>query len=278
MHRTRVGRVAMPAIPFVKANACGNDFLLIDGMHMPADLATFAKKICNRHSGVGADGVEWLLPDKEATLRARLFNADGSEAEISGNGTRCVAANWFAEQGTSQHPAESLTVRTGAGIKTCKLTAHQAGSNVYWFEMDMGEPQVGDEFPIKLAFSEVRGIPVSMGNPHFVVFVSEFAPGWQAEAAEIGKHHDFKHGINVELVRAGKPDSIEMRIFERGVGETRSSGTGSCAAAVAAIHSKKAQSPLKVVAPGGEQTVRWEGRSVFLNGPAQLVCRGEFFI
>ena len=261
----------MPAIPFVKASACGNDFLLIDGMHAPADLPAFAKKICDRHNGVGADGVEWLLPDKEATVRARLFNADGSEAEISGNGTRCVAAHWIAE-----HSGDTVTVRTGAGIKRCKLTARQ--ENEFWFEMDMGEPQIGDEFPIKLAFGEVRGIPVSMGNPHFVVFVSEFGPGWQAEAAEIGKHHDFKYGINVELVKPSRGDEIETRFFERGVGETRSSGTGSCASAVAAIHAGKAASPLKVVAPGGVQTVRWEGQSVYLNGPAQLVCRGEYFV
>lgn len=261
----------MPAIPFVKASACGNDFLLIEGMHMPPDLVAFAKRICDRHNGVGADGVEWLLPDKEASVRARLFNADGSEAEISGNGTRCVAAHWVDERG-----GETLTVRTGAGVKTCRLTAHDA--NVYWFETDMGEPQVGDEFAIKLAFGEVRGVPVSMGNPHFVVFVPEFSPGWQAEAAEIGKHHDFKYGINVELVRASKSDAIEMRIFERGAGETQSSGTGSCAAAVASIHAKKAASPVKVIAPGGVQTVRWDGQSVFLNGPAQLICRGEFFI
>jgi len=261
----------MPVIPFVKASACGNDFLLIDGMHAPADLPAFARRICDRHDGVGADGVEWLLPDKEATVRARLFNADGSEAEISGNGTRCVAARWIAERG-----GDEVTVRTGAGIKRCRLTARQESE--CWFEMDMGEPQVGDEFPIKLAFGEVRGVPVSMGNPHFVVFVEEFGPGWQAEAAEIGKHHDFKHGINVEFVRPSRGDEIEARFFERGVGETRSSGTGSCAAAVAAIHSKKAASPLKVSAPGGVQTVRWEGQSVFLNGPARLVCRGEYFI
>jgi diaminopimelate epimerase len=169
-----------------------------------------------------------------------------------------------------------VTVRTGAGIKRCRLTAKDESG--FWFETDMGEPQVGDEFPIKLAFGEVRGIPVSMGNPHFVVFVEQFGPGWQAEAAEIGKHHDFKHGINVELVMPSRGDEIETRFFERGVGETQSSGTGSCASAVAAIHAKKAASPLKVKAPGGVQTVRWEGQSVFLNGPAQLVCRGEYFV
>jgi diaminopimelate epimerase len=141
----------------------------------------------------------------------------------------------------------------------------------------MGEPQIGDEFSITLAFREVRGIPVSVGNPHFVVFADDFPPGWQAEAAEIGKHHDFKYGINVELVRATHPTAIDVRFFERGVGETSSSGTGSCAAAVAAIFSKRAESPVEVRAPGGVQTVRWEG-NIYLRGPVQLVGRGEFFV
>jgi diaminopimelate epimerase len=145
------------------------------------------------------------------------------------------------------------------------------------FEIAMGEPQVGDEFPIKVAFGEVRGIPVSMGNPHFVVFVEEFGPAWQGDAAEIGKHHDFKYGINVELVLVRDKGNIEVRFYERGVGETQSSGTGSCAAAVAAIFAKRAESPVRVHAPGGPQTVRWEDQ-VFLRGPAQLVCRGEFLL
>lgn len=260
----------MPAVPFLKASACGNDFLIIDGMHAPADMAAFSRRICDRHDGVGADGVEWLMPDKEAAVRARLFNADGSEAEISGNGTRCVAAAWLAE-----HGGDSVTVRTGAGIRRCRLASRDA--NTFQFEMDMGEPQVGDEFSIKLAFGDVRGTPVSMGNPHFVVFVPDFGPGWQGEAAEIGKHHDFKHGINVELVRPLKQDEVEVRFFERGVGETRSSGTGSCAAAVAAIHTGRAASPVRVLAPGGPQMVRWEAGPVLLTGPAQLICRGEFF-
>lgn len=258
------------AIPFVKASACGNDFLIVDGMHAPADLAAFSRRICERHQGVGADGVEWLFPAQDADVRARLFNADGSEAEISGNGTRCVAAYLCSEQAR-----EKVVIRTGAGLKTCTLTSRS--ETQYEFEIAMGEPQVGDEFPIKLAFSEVRGIPVSMGNPHYVVFVNEFAPGWQAEAAEIGRHHDFKHGINVELVAVKNKQTIEARFFERGVGETQSSGTGSCAAAVAAIATKKAESPLRVHTPGGVQMVRWE-QQVFLRGPAQLVCRGEFFV
>src|SRR6185437_16520369 len=255
----------MIAIPFVKASACGNDFLIIDGMHAPADLSAFTRRVCDRHNGVGADGVEWLFPAQDADIRARLFNADGSEAEISGNGTRCVAAYLCSEE-----PRERVTVRTGAGLKSCVLTS--LSENCFEFETDMGEPQVGDEFSIKVAFGEVRGIPVSMGNPHFVVFVKEFGPGWQAEAAEIGKHHDFKYGINVELVTSGKNNDIYARFFERGVGETQSSGTGSCAAAVASIAAGRAQSPVKVHTPGGAQMVRWEER-VFLRGPARLIGR-----
>lgn len=260
----------VPAVPFLKAAACGNDFLLIEGLHAPADLAAFSQRICDRHRGVGADGVEWLFPDNEADIRARLFNADGSEAEISGNGTRCVAAWLAAERGL-----ESARIRTGAGIRECKLTGRDATR--FEFEVNLGEPQPGEELSIKLAFGEVRGIPVSVGNPHFVVFVDEFRPGWQAEAAEMGRHHDFKYSINVELVRVTGRREIEARFFERGVGETLSSGTGSCASAVAAIASGRAESPLKVITPGGVQSVRWD-REVFLRGPAELLCRGEFFV
>jgi diaminopimelate epimerase len=258
------------AVPFVKASACGNDFLIIDGIHAPADLAAFSRRICERHQGVGADGIEWLFPAPDADVQARLFNADGSEAEISGNGTRCVAAYICSEQAK-----EKVVIRTGAGLKICNFTSRNG--NQYEFEIAMGEPQVRDEFSVKLAFREVRGMLVSMGNPHYVLFVNEFAPEWQTEAAEIGRHPHFKHGINVELVKPVDGKNIEARFFERGVGETQSSGTGSCAAAVAAIVAGKADSPLRVHAPGGVQTVRWE-EQVFLRGTAQLVCRGEFFV
>ncbi|HXM61470.1 MAG TPA: diaminopimelate epimerase [Terriglobales bacterium] len=258
------------AIPFVKASACGNDFLIIDGIHAPVDLARFSRRICERHDGVGADGVEWLFPAQDADVQARLFNADGSEAEISGNGTRCVAAYICSEQAK-----EKVVIRTGAGLKTCTFTSRN--DNQYELEIAMGKPEVEDELPIKLASREVRGIPVSMGNPHYVIFVDKFRPDWQIEAAEIGRHGNFKHGINIELVNTVDKRNIHARFFERGVGETQSSGTGSCAAAVAAIVAEKAESPLRVHTPGGVQTVRWEGQ-VFLRGTAQLVCRGEFLV
>jgi diaminopimelate epimerase len=258
------------AIPFVKASACGNDFLIIDGIHAPADIGEFSKRICDRHQGVGADGVEWLFPTQKADVQARLFNADGSEAEISGNGTRCVAAYLCSEQAK-----EKVVIRTGAGLKTCTFTSRN--NNQYEFEIAMGKPEVGNELPIKLLSHEVRGIPVSMGNPHYVIFVSGFKPDWQAEASVIGRHSDFKHGINVEFVNPVDKRNIDVRFFERGVGETQSSGTGSCAAAVASIVAKKAESPLRVHTPGGLQIVRWE-EQVFLRGTAQLLCRGEFFL
>jgi diaminopimelate epimerase len=258
-------------IPFVKADACGNDFLIIDGVDVSLDIADFSRRICDRHHGVGADGVEWLFPSTDTDVQARLFNADGSEAEISGNGTRCVAAYLYAKQ-----PKESFAIRTVAGVKTCTLTSRNESS--YEFETAMGEPQVGDEFPLRLSFGEVHGIPVSMGNPHYVMFVKEFSLTWQTEAAEIGHQPRFQQGTNVELVIVKDKSNVEVRFFERGVGATQSSGTGSCASAVAAIAANLVRSPVRVHAPGGVQTVQWEHGQVFLRGPAQLVCRGEFFV
>src|SRR5207237_1646259 len=142
-----------------------------------------SRALCDRHNGVGADGVEWLVPNGDSDLRVRLFNADGSEAEVSGNGTRCVAASYCAEH--NKAVGSVITIQTLAGAKRCTLQARDGMR--FEFEIEMGEPQPGDAFSIKLAFGEVTGIPVSMGNPHYVVFVDEFLPGWQAEAAEIGK-------------------------------------------------------------------------------------------
>ena len=259
-------------ISFTKASACGNDFLIIDGTSAPADLSEFTRRICDRHNGVGADGVEFLFPAQQdaVDVHARLINADGTEAEISGNGTRCVAA-YLVDRGSHG----KLAIRTGAGVKQCDLVSrHQ---NFFEFEMDMGRPEVGDDFSIQVAFGEVRGTPISVGNPHFVVFVKEFPINWQQQGAEIGRFQSFSQGVNVEFVRVQSSNDIEVRFYERGVGETQSSGTGSCASAVAAIARDHASSPLQVHAPGGTQVVRWDGENVRLRGPAQLICRGEFF-
>jgi diaminopimelate epimerase len=275
------GRSGARTIPFVKASACGNDFLLIDGRVIdglpkggspaPADLANLTRRICDRHNGVGADGVEWMFSHPSADVEIRLINADGSEAEISGNGTRCVAAYICEELGK-----EKITLQTGAGLKTCTLTKRVESE--YEFETTMGEADVSEELVLKVDASKVRGIPVSMGNPHYVVFVRQFAEGWQDEAAQIQRSPEFKHGVNVELVMVEGKHDVTARFFERGVGETRSSGTGSCASAVAAVATGRAESPVRVHAPGGTQTVRMEESSVFLRGPARLVCRGDFIL
>jgi diaminopimelate epimerase len=266
-------------VPFVKATACGNDFLIVDGSYAPGDMSAFSQRICDRHLGVGADGVEWLFPAPDADIQARLFNSDGSEAEISGNGTRCVAAYLCAEdiegRGADMKPVDrrhKFAIQTGAGIKTCMLISRAGAS--YEFETAMGQPE---ELTIKLESGEVRGIPVSMGNPHYVIFVPHYTPDWQGMAAEIGRSGNFKDGVNVELVIVKDRNTVETRFFERGVGATQSSGTGSCAAAVASIATGRTASPVLVHAPGGMQTVRWE-EQVFLRGPARLVCRGEYLV
>ncbi len=258
-------------IPFVKASACGNDFLLIDGTLAPQDVAGFTRRICDRHNGVGADGVEWMIPHFTADVEIRLVNADGSAAEISGNGTRCVAAYVCAQLGK-----ERISILTGAGMKICQLTSRL--DSEYEFEIEMGEAVVENEVVLKVAGGEVRGVPVSMGNPHFVTFVPEFATSWQAQAAEIQRNPRFPQGVNIELVAVDSRFDVRARFFERGVGETQSSGTGSCAAAVAAMATGRAVSPVKVQASGGTQTVRTNGSKVFLRGPARLLCRGEFFL
>lgn len=263
---------ASPAkgISFTKASACGNDFLIVQGAAVAGDMSAISRRMCDRHSGVGADGVEWLFPDAGADVRAQLFNADGSEAEVSGNGTRCVAA-WLS----SQTGKSDVVIRTGAGLKTCRLTGRQGAT--FEFDADMGAPVVVGDAVIETMGVRAVGTKVSMGNPHFAMLVDSFSEGWQRQAALIASQPAFPEGTNVEYVAVRGPNEIEIRLFERGVGETLSSGTGSCASAVAAIVGKRVSSPVSVTAPGGTQTVRWEG-NVFLRGPATLVCRGEFFV
>ena len=264
----------LAGIPFVKANGCGNDFLVIESAHAPKDIASFTIAICNRHTGVGADGVEWVEQGSgNYDVSARLINNDGSEAEISGNGTRCVAAYWFAE-----HGGERVRVRTGAGIKSCNLLSKS--ERVFRMEMNMGVPDVGEKLSLSLSAFSVDGMNISLGNPHFVSLVSDFHLKWQELGAKVQSQPIFTRGTNVEFVRVLGPQEIESRFFERGVGETQSSGTGSCASAVAAIASGLVKSPVNVVAAGGAQQVRWDGVrcEVFLTGPAELICKGEFFI
>lgn len=269
-----MNNLAPLTVPFTKASACGNDFLIIRAKEAPADISDFSRRICDRHNGIGADGVEWVSPveDGTADVAARLINADGSDAEISGNGTRCVAAYWL-----KKYEGDVVRVLTGAGVKECRFVSEDSGSTL--FEMKVGKPVVGEQVVFKLS-RPVSGLKIDMGNPQFVVLVEAFDFAWQALGAEIQSQKVFPQGVNVDFVRIVGPQKIESRFFERGAGETQSSGTGSCASAIAAIASGKVKSPVTVVALGGAQQVLWEGpgKDVFLHGPARLVGHGEYFV
>ncbi len=302
-------------IPFTKAHACGNDFLIIREEDADAyDKAELAQRLCERNTGIGADGVEFVESLGEHAARIHLINADGSEAEISGNGTRCVAA-WMANELNSQ-PGDELSIQTGAGIRTCKIESfrkYELAPPTTLITIDMDIPEF-EEKTIELADgTQIKGVHVNMGNPHFVILLDrlerndfewnglvhpnrkdateyvrnnlDFTVGereWQEIGEEICLHPDFPHQTNVEFVRILGTDSREFNqvgiaIFERGVGPTSSSGTGTSATATAMIGVYGAQSPLEVIAPGGAQTVDWAGpgEKLYLTGPATLVARGE---
>jgi len=263
-------------IPFTKAHGAGNDFLLTPADRVPsADLASLARAICNRHTGIGADG--WILmrdalPDK---IGIRLFNADGSEAEISGNGTRCAAALLI----DSGRATEEVTITTGAGPKHLRLLERQGKR--FLFEMDMGRPVFHEHqihFLLRLRGGSREVTILDVGNPQCAVFVDEFPPDWETIAAEIEAHPHFPKRTNVSFVRRVDQHTIAVRFYERGVGVTQSSGTGSTGAAVAAILRNVAASPVRVETGGGEAlTLRWNS-SVYLTGPAELIGVGEFYV
>ena len=269
-------------IPFTKAHACGNDFLIVtEDAANGNDRAELTRRLCARTTGIGADGIEFFRWTGPKSGRIRLHNADGSIAEISGNGTRCVAA-WMADALNSQ-PGDVLEISTDAGVRVCQVNAvSTAGGFTVEFTTGMGIPAFAPRTVALAGGLQIEGVEVSTGNPHFVIAVdnAEFAvagQSWQTIGAQIGVHSGFPHQTNVEFARVLNPTQIEIRIFERGVGPTMSSGTGSSAAATAAIALGLAKPPLRVVAPGGVQTVAWNGpgAELLLNGPAALIARGE---
>ena len=264
-------------IPFVKAHACGNDFLVVQetlaGIEARDELT---RRLCHRNQGIGADGVEFLTWDGGRQGKIRLHNADGSIAEISGNGTRCVAA-WMAYE-TKAGPGDEIVLETDAGRRICRIDACTGPG--FLITSSMGIPEVHAGIVQLAGGARIEGAVVSTGNPHFVIFVdhSDFSGyDWETIGAEICSHPQFPHQTNVEFVHLTKRDEIEIRIYERGVGPTSSSGTGTCAAGSAAIALCSAPPVLRVIAPGGAQTVEWHARGseILLTGPAQLVCFGE---
>jgi len=258
-------------IPFTKAHGSGNDFLLTSVDRVPAgDLPTLARAICNRHTGIGADG--WILM-RDSSIR--LFNADGSEPEISGNGTRCAAALLI----DSGRAVDELTVITGAGPKHLRLIERR--DRYFVFEMNMGKPRFDEQhvrflLPLRHGSQEVTILDV--GNPQCAVFVDQFPPTWPILGSEIEGHPHFPKRTNVSFVRSVDEHTIDVRFYERGAGVTLSSGTGSTGAAVASILRKVASSPVRVLNEAGESLeLRWND-SVYLTGPAEIIGAGVFFI
>ena len=281
----------MREIPFTKAQGTGNDFLILEaGAGLPLPAPEQIRRLCDRHYGVGADGLVFLSVPGTAGADAdsRIFNSDGGEAEISGNGARCAAA-YLLHTGRCSGPR--LAIRTPAGLKTLTLISRDEPRFV--FEMAMGppiwktadipfqppvpvaEPIVG--FRLPLASGDQNVTITSMGNPHCSIAVEDFDWDWQSLGAAIETHRFFPRRTNVEFYRALSGHEIEVRCRERGVGRPLPWGRGSAAAAVAAVLNRQAESPVTVKTLAGDLQVRWEGQGVLLTGPAEIICRGEFF-
>ncbi|HUP03845.1 MAG TPA: diaminopimelate epimerase [Bryobacteraceae bacterium] len=263
-------------IPFTKAHGAQNDFLLTWERDAPPEAARpeLARAICDRHTGVGADG--WMLvsppSDSEADGAIQLYNSDGSTAEISGNGTRCAAAFLIRHGFARDH----VLIRTGAGLKT--LRALRASGLEFEFEMDMGKPEItAGRFDLELSTGPRDVTLLWVGNPQCAVPVPDFDFDWRAMGAEIERHSHFPNRTNVSFVKPVDGHSIDVRFWERGAGETMSSGTGSTGAAFMAVARGMVESPVRVLTPAGPLDVRIAD-GVFLTGPAQLIAEGEFLL
>lgn len=265
----------MIKIPFAKLHGAENDFLFTWADAVPdRSLPDTARKICARYTGIGGDG--WMVVTRNPEgLRTRLFNSDGSEAELSGNGTRCAAAFGLW---TGAVKGESIAIWTPAGLKVLKLLVRKG--SYFRFEMDMGEPQYRREeisTVLHLADQVFDATILNVGNPQCAVFVDAIPEDWRISAALAEADKRFPERTNVSFVRVLDEHNIETVFFERGAGETRSSGTGSTGAAVAAVLRGKAKSPVIVHTPAGELTLRWE-HSVYLTGPAEFIGEGVFVL
>ncbi len=264
----------MIEIPFTKLHGAENDFLLtwMDLVPPSSDLPRIARLICARNTGIGADG--WMLVERTPDgLRTRLFNSDGSEPEISGNGSRCAAA--FALLHANPAP-DSVVITTAAGPKQLRVLEHHASR--FLFEMNMGQPKL-EELHASLLLSNIRfdATLVNVGNPQCVIFVDQLPPDWLRVAREAESHPRFPHRSNVSFVRLIDRHTVDAVFFERGAGETRSSGTGSTGAAVAAILREVSESPVEIKTAAGSLHLRWDD-SVYLTGPAEVIGEGRFFL
>jgi diaminopimelate epimerase len=278
---------------FTKMQGCGNDYVYVDCFRepMPHDPAGMSRAISDRHFGVGSDGLILICPSDKADARMRMFNADGSESEMCGNGIRCVA-KYVYDHGHVRKP--TLTVETGRGVLTLDLEI--ADGSVRQVRADMGEPildasRVPTTLPGTAAHSAAVNVPlevngkklavtcVSMGNPHCITYLDEIANSHVLGLGpQMEKHVAFPRRTNVEFVRVNRPDDVTMRVWERGSGETLACGTGACAVAVAGVLTGRTARRITAHLRGGDLQLDWSERDnhVYMTGPAVEVFSGDW--
>lgn len=266
----------------------GNDFVVLDhfNAHPEMDYPELARKLCHRQFGIGADGLLVVLPSNQAEVRMRIFNPDGSEPEMCGNGIRCLA-RYAYDQGYVKH--SPVRVETLAGILILQFTIEAEG--VSGIRVDMGEPILQpSEIPVKAVGEKVVAetlsvegtsfefTAVSMGNPHCVMFVDDYE---ELDFYRLGplleKHERFPRKTNVEFIKVEAPDELTMKVWERGAGPTLACGTGACASLVASVLNHKTGRRATVHLPGGDLLIEWgEDNHVYMTGPATYVFRGDW--
>ncbi len=274
---------------FTKMHGCGNDYIYVDCFRqpMPHDPAGLSRAISDRHFGVGGDGLILICPSDKADARMRMFNADGSEAEMCGNGVRCVA-KFVHDHGLVRKP--TLRVETGRGVLTLELEI--SGGAVRQVRVDMGEPILtaaqipttlpGDppqDVPLEVAGQTLRVTCVSMGNPHGITFVDEITDALVLGLGpQVERHPAFPRRVNAEFVRVNRPDDVTLRVWERGSGETLACGTGACAVAVAGVLTGRTQRRVTAHLPGGDLRLHWSeaDNHVYMTGPAVEVFSGDW--
>lgn len=266
-------------LTLAKAHAYGNDFLFIPQEQAEGlDPQALARATCARHTGVGADGLIFYTLSPDGSARMRLYNADGSPSELSGNGLRCLAAlalhlRPHRDDGT---PVTELAVDTDAGWKVLTLVARRGRR--YTFRAAMGTPEAIRAERLAAAGETLNVTTLTMGNPQCVAIVDELPDPerFHRLGPALATHPRFAAGTNVEFARLEAPDRLRILIWERGVGPTHASGTGACASAVTAIAHAGAARDLEVIAPGGAQRVEWRDDGVYLTGWAEVVFEGHW--
>jgi diaminopimelate epimerase len=274
---------------FTKMHGAGNDYVYVDAFRerLPRDIPRLARRIADRHIGVGGDGLILIEPSQHADARMRMYNADGSEAEMCGNGIRCVA-KFVYDHGICRKP--TLNIQTGAGVLSLDLEV--ANDRVHRVRVDMGEPILeADRIPTRLAGDKVINASLcvagrtllvtclSMGNPHCVTFVDQLTDDLVLDVGPLIETHEmFPQRVNVEFVQVLGPSEVRQRTWERGSGETLACGTGASAVCVAGVLTGRTQRRLTVHLAGGDLELDWreDNNHVYLTGPAEEVFTGEW--